>query len=213
MNMTQVETVFVVDDDPGVLKALTRLLHSAGYVVAAFPSPSSYLDAQDPSAPGCLVLDVAMPEINGLELQQRLARDGSYRAIVFISGHGDISKSVRAMKAGAVDFLTKPFEETELLQAIDIAIRKSRAARQANDERKVMEQCLISLTSRERQVFEHVIAGQLNKLIATNLGTVEKTVKVHRARVMHKMGAATLADLVRMAERMGIGPASHFRDP
>lgn len=210
--MTQAETVFVVDDDPGVLKALTRLLHSAGYVVAAFPSPSSYLDAQDPSVPGCLVLDVAMPGINGLELQQRLARDGSCRAIVFISGHGDVPKSVQAMKAGAVDFLMKPFDEAQLLRAVDIAIRKSRATRQANDERKIMEQCLTSLTSREREVFEHVIAGQLNKLIATDLGTVEKTVKVHRARVMHKMGAATLADLVRMAERMGIRPGAQARD-
>lgn len=210
--MTQAETVFVVDDDPGVLKALTRLLHSAGYLVAAFPSPSSFLDAQDPSVPGCLVLDVAMPGIDGLELQQRLAEDGNCRAIVFISGQGDIPKTVQAMKAGAVDFLTKPFDEAQLLQAVEIAMRKSRAARQANDERKAMEQCLTSLTSREREVFEHVITGQLNKLIATDLGTVEKTVKVHRARVMHKMGAATLADLVRMAERMGIQPGPQSRD-
>ncbi len=205
--MIQKETVFVVDDDPAVLKALTRLLRSAGHAVAAFPSPLAFLDGHDPAVPGCMVLDVAMPGLNGLELQQRLAKEGNCRAIVFISGHGDIPKSVQAMKAGAVDFLTKPFDDVELLEAVDIAIGKSRAARQANDERNRMQQRLTSLTSREREVFEHVISGQLNKLIATDLGTVEKTVKVHRARVMHKMGAATLADLVRMAERMGIRPA------
>ena len=205
--MTREETVFVVDDDPGVLKALARLLRSSGYAVAPFSSPLTFLDGHDPAAAGCLVLDVAMPGLNGLELQQRLAKDGNCCAIVFISGHGDVPKSVQAMKAGAVDFLTKPFSDVELLEAVDIAIGKSRAARQADHERKLMQQRFTSLTSREREVFEHVISGQLNKLIATDLGTVEKTVKVHRARVMHKMGAATFADLVRMAERMGIRPA------
>ncbi|HKQ24913.1 MAG TPA: response regulator [Burkholderiales bacterium] len=205
--MIREETVFVVDDDPGVLKALTRLLRSSGYAVAPFSSPLAFLDRHDPAVSGCLVLDVAMPGLNGLELQQRLAQKGNCCAIVFISGHGDVPKSVQAMKAGAVDFLTKPFSDVELLEAVDIAIGKSRAARQVDHERKLMQQRFTSLTSREREVFEHVISGQLNKLIATDLGTVEKTVKVHRARVMHKMGAATFADLVRMAERMGIRPA------
>ena len=170
------ETVFVVDDDPGVLKALTRLLRSSGYTVAPFSSALAFLDRHDPALPGCLVLDIEMPGINGLELQQRLAKDGNCRAIVFISGYGDIPKSVRAMKAGAVDFLTKPFTDVELLEAVDIAMGKGRAAQQANNERELMRQRLTSLTSREREVFEHVISGQLNKLIATDLGTVEKTV-------------------------------------
>jgi FixJ family two-component response regulator len=200
-------TVFVVDDDPGVLKALARLLQTSGYAVATFASPRAFLDTNGAQASGCLVLDMALPGINGLDLQKALARDGSCIAIVFISGEGDIPKSVQAMKAGAVDFLTKPFNDVQLLEAVDLALRKSEAAVQARYERRQMEQRLTSLTSREREVFEHVVAGQLNKLIATDLGTAEKTVKVHRARVMHKMGAASLADLVRMAERMGIRPA------
>lgn len=210
--MERTATVFVVDDDTGVLKAITRLLQSAGHCVSAFPSPEAFLDNHDPTTPGCLVLDVGMPGINGLELQQRLARDGSCRAIVFISGEGDVPKSVQAMKAGAVDFLVKPFEDDQLLQAVDAAIRKGGAARRAETEIRQMQERLTSLTSREREVFEHVISGQLNKMIATDLGTAEKTVKVHRARVMHKMGAATLADLVRMAEKMGIRPSSRPPD-
>ena len=205
--MSKGATVFVVDDDPGVLRALTRLLRSSGYAVAPFSSPLAFLDGQEPAVPGCLVLDVAMPGLNGLELQQRLAKEGNCRAIVFISGHGDVPKSVQAMKAGAVDFLTKPFNDVELLEAVDIAIGKSRAARQANDERNLMQQRLTSLTSREREVFEHV-----------DFRAAQQT---HRHRSRHRrknrqgpscprhaqMGAATLADLVRMAERMGIRPA------
>jgi FixJ family two-component response regulator len=205
--MKSAATVYVVDDDPGVLKALTRLLQSAGHNVVLFASPQAFLDGHDPAVPGCLILDVAMPGINGLELQQRLAKDGSCRAIVFISGAGDIPKSVQAMKAGAVDFLTKPCNDVQLLEAVDIALGKDREARQANDDLNRMRRRLTLLTSREREVFEHVISGQINKAIATDLGTVEKTVKVHRARVMRKMGAASLADLVRMAEKMGIRPA------
>jgi FixJ family two-component response regulator len=205
-------TVFVVDDDAGVRKALTRLLQSSGYTVAAFPSPSAFLDAHDPSVAGCVILDVAMPGTNGLELQKQLAADGSCRAIVFISGEGDIPQSVQAMKAGAVDFLTKPFDESQLLKAVDIAIDRGCAAQLSNEELKNLEQRLTSLTSREREVLEHVISGQLNKCIATELGTVEKTVKVHRARVMHKMGAESLADLVRMADKAGIKPMPPSRD-
>jgi FixJ family two-component response regulator len=211
--MIRAATVFVVDDDPGVLKALTRLLQSAGHAVAAYPSPSAFLEAHDPAMPGCLVLDVALPGINGLELQKKLAKDGHCRAIVFITGEGDIPKSVQAMKAGAVDFLTKPFDDTQLLEAVDIAIDRGCTAQLANEELRMVEQCLTSLTTREREVFEHVISGQLNKRIAMELGTVEKTVKVHRARVMHKMGAASLADLVRMAEKAGIRPVPPHLDP
>jgi FixJ family two-component response regulator len=211
--MEKKPTVFVVDDDPGVLKALTRLLQSSGHAVAAFPSPQAFLDGHDASTPGCLILDLGMPGIDGLELQQRLLKDGSCRAIVFISGQGDIPRSVKAMKAGAVDFLTKPFDDIQLLEAVDRAISKGRAVQQADSEMKKMKQRLTSLTSREREVFERVVSGQLNKLIATDLGTVEKTVKVHRARVMHKMGATSLADLVRMAEKMGIRPSSPSPGP
>ena len=206
--MMSAETVYVVDDDPGVLKALTRLLRSAGYCVAAFPSPGAFLDRHDPAVPGCLVLDVAMPELNGLELQQRLAESGSDRAIVFISGQGDIPMSVRAMKAGAVDFLPKPFDDAQLLAAIGTAIEKNRTLSESSAGKKAFERRLATLTLREREVLQHVVSGQLNKHIATQLGIVEKTIKVHRARVMRKMGAASLADLVRMAERAGIGSPS-----
>ncbi len=211
--MARQPTVFVVDDDPGVLKALARLLRSSGYAVAAFPSPQAFLDGHDAGTPGCLILDLGMPGIDGLELQRQLLNDGSCRAIVFISGQGDIPRSVQAMKAGAVDFLTKPFEDIQLLEAVDRAISKGYAAQQADNEMKQMKQRLTSLTSREREVFERVVSGQLNKLIAIDLGTVEKTVKVHRARVMHKMAATSLADLVRMAEKMGIRPSSPSPGP
>jgi len=203
--MKSAETVYVVDDDPGVLKALTRLLQSSGYSVAAFQSPRAFLDGHDPAAPGCLVLDVAMPGLNGLELQRRLAESGSDRAIVFISGQADIPLSVRAMKAGAIDFLPKPFDDVQLLVAIGIAIEKNRALSETRAGKEAFAQRLATLTSREREVLERVVFGELNKHIASELGTVEKTIKVHRARVMRKMGAASFADLVRMAERAGIG--------
>ena len=202
--MKPAEIVYVVDDDPGVLKALTRLLRSAGYRVAAFPSPLAFLDGHDPAAPGCLVLDVAMPKLNGLELQRRLAECGSDRAIVFISGQGDIPMSVKAIKAGAVDFLPKPFDDAQLLAAIELAMEKNRVLRESSAGKMAFERRLATLTSREREVLDHVVSGQLNKHIANDLGTVEKTIKVHRARVMRKMGAASLADLVRMAERARI---------
>lgn len=206
--MKSAETVYVVDDDPGVLKALTRLLQASGYSVAAFLSPLAFLDGHDPVAPGCLVLDVAMPELNGLELQRRLVLSGSDRAIVFISGQGDIPMSVRAMKAGATDFLPKPFDDAQLLAAIGTAIEKNRALSESRARKQAVARRLATLTLREREVLELVVSGQLNKHIANQLGTVEKTIKVHRARVMRKMGAASLADLVRMAERAGIGSAS-----
>jgi FixJ family two-component response regulator len=201
-------TVYVVDDDPGVLRALTRLLRASGHEVESFDSPAAFLERHDPAVPGCLVLDLSMPELDGLALQNRLAAAGSNRPIVFISGHADILDSVRAMKAGAVDFLTKPFSDETLLAAIGIALERSRAACRAGDEIRGLNERLASLTAREREVFEHVVAGQLNKLIAQKLGAAEKTIKVHRSRVMHKMQAGSLADLVRMAERIGIGSAS-----
>jgi FixJ family two-component response regulator len=200
----QPATVFVVDDDPAICKALTRLLRAAGLEVLAFPSPEAFLDQHDPAAPGCLVLDVAMPGLNGLELQAALAASGCERSIIFLTGHGDIPMSVQAMKAGAVDFLTKPIHDEQLLAAIRAAIERDHLARRDCKERKFIEERLATLTPREREVLDHVVAGQLNKQIAADLGTVEKTIKVHRGRVMAKMGVKSLADLVRVTEKAGI---------
>ena len=197
-------TVFLVDDDPGILRALTRLLRAGGHQVNAFRSPRDFLAQHDAAVPGCVVLDLAMPGLNGLELQTALAATGCQRPIVFISGHGDVPSSVRAMKAGAVDFLTKPVSEKDLLAAIERAIERDRLMRNAGAELQAIGARLNRLTPREREVFQHVVAGQLNKQIAADLGTVEKTVKVHRSRVMEKMGVRSLADLVRMAERVGL---------
>jgi FixJ family two-component response regulator len=197
-------TVFLVDDDPSILRALTRLLRAGGHTVSAFRSPRDFLAQHDPAVPGCVVLDLAMPGLNGLELQTALAASGCQRPIVFVSGRGDVPSSVRAMKAGAVDFLTKPVSEEILLAAIRRAIDRDRLMRQARAERLAIGERLNTLTPREREVLQHVVSGQLNKQIAADLGTVEKTVKVHRSRVMEKMGVRSLADLVRMAERFGI---------
>jgi FixJ family two-component response regulator len=194
-------TVYLVDDDASVLRGLSRLLAAAGMTVAAFDSPGEFLRAFDPAAPGCLVLDVAMPELNGPELQQALAGRRSELPVVFLTGRGDIPTSVQAMKRGAVDFLTKPVDEEALLAAIGNALEKDRALRQAREETARVEQRLASLTRREREVLERVVDGRLNKQIAAELGTVEKTIKVHRASVMQKMGVRTLADLVKLAAR------------
>ena len=212
----QTATVFLVDDDPSILRALTRLLRAGGHAVSAFRSPRDFLAQHDAAVPGCIVLDLAMPGLNGLELQAALAAAGCQRPIVFLSGHGDVPSSVRAMKAGAVDFLTKPVGERDLLAAIGRAIESDRAMRRARAELLAIGERLSTLTPREREVLRHVVSGQLNKQIAADLGTVEKTVKVHRSRVMEKMGVRSLADLVRMAERIGITsgqPDSHPFSP
>ena len=198
-------TVFVVDDDAAVLKSLSRLLRSARLNVAAFGSPQEFLEQHDSHAPGCLVLDVAMPGLNGLELQAALTEKGSAVPIVFLTGHGDIPMSVQAMKRGALDFLTKPVNDDDLLKAIRVAIAKDCVQRQQRAEVAEIQQRLATLTPREREVMEHVIAGQLNKQTAADLGTVEKTIKVHRARVMEKMKVQSVAELVRLAERVGMG--------
>jgi FixJ family two-component response regulator len=206
--MTSVaNTVFVVDDDPPVLKALERLLRGAGFEVQGFPSSQAFLAQHDPATPGCAILDIAMDGLNGLELQQALAASGCDRPIVFLTGRGDIPMSVRAMKAGAVNFLTKPVDANDLLAAVRIAIEKDGMARQAGAELEIIERRLAALTPRERQVLCHVVAGRLNKQIAGELGTSEKTIKVHRARVMQKMGVRSVADLVRTTARAGIAPA------
>jgi FixJ family two-component response regulator len=203
----------VVDDDPSVLRALTRLLTVAGLDARGFSSPAAFLEAHDPTTPGCLVLDVAMPGLDGLELQQALATSCHPRPIVFVTGRGDIPTSVRAMKGGAVDFLTKPVKDDELLVAVRHAIELDRLAREAQVEVDAMKQRLASLTARERQVLVQVVAGRLNKQIAADLGIVEKTIKVHRARVMAKMAAGSLADLVRIAERLRISPTGASDPP
>jgi FixJ family two-component response regulator len=197
-------TVFIVDDDAAVRKGLSRLLRSAGLAVATFASPREFLDRHDPNAPGCLVLDVAMPGLNGLELQQALIAGGHELAIVFLTGHGDIPMSVQAMKSGAVDFLTKPVNDDDLLTAVRVAIEKDRLQRQARSELADIQHRLATLTPREHEVLQHLITGQLNKQIAADLGTVEKTIKVHRARVLEKMQVRSVAELVHLAERAGI---------
>jgi FixJ family two-component response regulator len=201
-------TVFVVDDDSSVRKALSRLLHSAGLKVAAFPSAEEFLRAAGPNPPGCLVLDVSMPGLNGMELQQALAKRASGLPVIFLTGRGDIPMSVRAMKRGAVDFLTKPADEDELVRAVHRAIEKDRTGRQERAAVADAQARLKTLTPREREVLEGVIRGQLNKQIAADLGTVEKTIKVHRARVMEKMGAQSVPELVRIAQRAGINPTN-----
>ena len=193
-------TVYLLDDEPGMVKAVTRLLRARGFEVQGFTTPSSFLDAYRPGSDSCLVLDVAMPELDGLHLQRRLTHDGILLPIVFLTGHGDIPMSVRAMKAGAVDFLTKPVKDTDLLRAVRAAL--VRAAEQ--HEIAVISGRLSRLTPREREVMKHVIAGKLNKQIAFDLGTGEQNIKIHRGRVMHKMGIESVADLVRIAEKLGI---------
>jgi FixJ family two-component response regulator len=199
-------TVFLVDDDAAVRKALTRLIKSAGCQVQAFGSAREFLDVRpEPQTTACLVLDVRMPGLTGLDLQNKLQAMNANLPIIFITGHGDIPMSVHAIKAGAVDFLSKPVKDVALLSAIKEAL--ARATRQSAQRLELAEihNRLQTLTPREREVLEHVVSGQLNKQIAFDLGTVEKTIKVHRARVMEKMGVESLAELVRIAERVGIG--------
>src|SRR5262245_5320348 len=197
-------TVFIVDDDAGVLKALSRLLRARGYAVRTHSSPQEFLASHDPTVPGCAVLDVAMPGLDGLELQQALAAGGSQRPIIFITGKGDVPTSVRAMKAGAIDFLTKPVNDYDLLGTIARAEEQDSKSRQLHAELASIQTKIATLTPREREVLTHVVAGRLNKQIAGDLGTVEKTIKVHRGRMMEKLGVRTVADLVRLAGKAGI---------
>ncbi len=200
-------TVYAVDDEPATLKAIARLLRAAGWNVAPFASPRDFLEKLDPAVPGCLVLDLSMPEMTGLEVQQALDERRCALPIVFLTGRADVPASVKAMKRGAADFLTKPVDEEDLLAAVARAVEKDAAARKDRAEVAAIREHLATLTPREREVLEHVISGKLNKQIAADLGTAEKTVKVHRGRVMAKMGAASVADLVRLAEKAGIRPA------
>jgi FixJ family two-component response regulator len=196
-------TVFVVDDETAVRNALSRLLRAHRFAVAAFASPQEFLEHYDPDAPGCLVLDLKMRG-NGFGLQRILREKGSRRPIIFLTGHGDVPKSVQALKGGAVDFLTKPVNDKDLLAAVRVAIEKDRTLRQEQAELSEIRARLSKLTRREREVLEYVVAGKLNKQIAVDLGIAEQTVKVHRARVMEKMKVDSVAELVRLTERCGI---------
>ena len=198
--------VFVVDDDYRVREALCGLLESVGLRVVGFGSATEFLKSEKPDAPACLVLDVELPDTNGLELQQQLTASGP--PIVFITGHGDIPSSVRAIKAGAIEFLPKPFNEQELLQAINAAIAHDREARQKRSELAKLQKHYSLLTPREREVLPFVVAGFANKQTAADLGTSEITIGVHRGQIMRKMGARSLAELVRMADRIGISRAA-----
>jgi FixJ family two-component response regulator len=195
--------VFVVDDDYRVREALSRLISSVGLRVAAFGSASEFLESEKADAPACLILDLELPDVSGLELQQELVA-GPAPPIVFITGHGDIPSSVRAMKAGAIEFLSKPFGEQELLHAIDAGITIDRAARRKRSELVELEKHYSLLTPREREVLSFVVAGSANKQTASDLGIAENTIGVHRVQIMRKMGARSLAELVRMADKLGI---------
>ena len=197
-------TVFVVDDDNSVLKSLGRLIASAGLKVATFDSPQQFLDGHDPNAPGCLVLDLDMPALNGMELQRMLAERGSILPIIFLTGRGDIPKGVQAMKRGAVDFLTKPADEKVLLAAIRQAFDRDLVLRQERGDLAEIHRRLATLTAREREVLAYIVSGRRNKEIAADLGAVEKTIKVHRARVMEKLEARTLSDIVKLNLTLGL---------
>lgn len=198
-------TVFLVDDDSSVRKALTRLIRAAGYEIKTFSSAREFIESKPETAGiACLVLDVRMPGLNGLELQEALHSSNVAIPIIFITGHGDIPMSVKAMKAGAVDFLPKPVHEKTLLPAIEQALTRAGREHTQSAELADIRWRLEALTPREREVMELVVTGMLNKQIAYALGTVEKTIKVHRARVMDKMAVDSLAELVRLAEKVGI---------
>jgi len=198
MNDTSAPTIFVVDDDDAVRDSLRDLIDSVGLDVATYPSAHAFLDVYDNARRGCLVLDIRMPGMSGLELQERLNERGSSLPIVFITGHGDVPMAVEAMKRGAVDFIQKPFRDQELLDRINLAIEQNRRRREAEETMQDIAERVSSLTRREREVMDMVIQGKANKVIAIDLGLSQRTVEVHRAHVMDKMRARTLAELVRM---------------
>jgi len=200
--MNGAPVVFVVDDDPSVRSSLKFLISTVGLHVETFDSAEAALQRLAPDAPGCLVLDVRLRGLSGLDLQHELAARNCQVPIVFITGHGDIPMSVRAMKAGAVEFLTKPFRDQDLLDAVRVALERDRTRREQEKEITELQQRFESLTLREREVISMVGAGKLNKQIADQLGTAENTVKVHRSRAMDKMHAQSVADLVRMIEKL-----------
>ena len=198
--------IAIVDDDPSVRKGLERLIRSLGWQAESFASAQEFLDGPRTEAPSCLVLDLQLPGLSGLDLQKRMAEAGLETPIIFLTGHGDIPASVKAMKAGAVEFLTKPVDEQDLLNAIQEAIERDRRTREQQAETRDLRDRYQSLTAREQEVMRQVISGLLNKQVAADLNITEDTVKFHRGHIMGKMRADSLADLVRMAETLGIGP-------
>lgn len=196
--------VFVVDDESAVGVSIKRLLHSVGLEARHFTSASEFLRAKRPDAPGCIVLDVRLPDLSGLDLQQELAKANVDLPVIFVTGHADIPMTVRAMKAGAVEFLTKPFREQELLEAVQRAISRHRQTRDQRASMRVLQSRYELLTPREREVFPLVASGLLNKQVAAELNASEKTIKVHRGQLMQKMEAHSLSDLIRMAEQLGV---------
>src|SRR5450631_1018492 len=191
-------TVYVVDDDDGMRRALSLLLNTVGYKTAAFASPKEFLATFKPDVPGCLVLDIRMPDMSGLELQQRLNRMGAMLPVIFITGHGDVPMAVQAMKEGAFEFIQKPFRDQELLDRINHALKQDAEYRGTAARRSEVMHRLESLTPRERQVMNMIVDGSANKVIAIDLGLSERTVEIHRAKVMEKMGARSVAHLVKM---------------
>ena len=203
-----IPTVFVVDDDPSIRESLSLLLSSAGYSVATFASAKEFLESEhSTSGPACLVLDVKMPGISGLDLQKELTSRNYAIPVIFITGHGDIPMSVQAMKKGAVDFLSKPFDDGQLLDAVKVALLKDSQARAGLNEQKHIMQRLDSLTTRENEILTYLITGMLNKQIAYELKISERTVKAHRKQVLDKMDVNSIAELVRLTEKVGVKPA------
>jgi FixJ family two-component response regulator len=204
------QTVFIVDDDSSVRKGLARLIRAAGLNVESFASAREFLDSGHLERPGCIILDVQMPEMTGPELQEELGKTQNYLPIIFLSAHGDVPITAQTMKNGAVDFLTKPVDGTDLIKAIHISIEKNRTIRVKNGERIAINEKLNKLTPREYEVMTYVITGMLNKQMAGDLNISEETVKIHRGRVMKKLGIVSLAELVRLCEIVCIAPAKRI---